>query len=248
MASKVKGALIVSDKTFELIVGRKTKVNPIACVPMGVALVCLTFLFVEDISFLIDGDYGSFFYISLLLVIIIGTLLYCIHNMNLIKKISERRRMGIYEERENRFRLLPPKQQEEIIQIAEHFQKVKRAGCNEHYVWGNFEKVRKSNSLWGGERRFEYIPYTDIMWVHIYNSFIPIIYASEADIFSLELNLKFLCIYTYNGECYRCPGDIDFYRLLRLSVSKVNPMCKFGYTKKLKKEYEHLKRIRKEFK
>jgi hypothetical protein len=248
MTSIVKGALIVSDKTFDLIVGKKTKVKPVGYVTMGVALAYFLLLVAVDTFLWAYGDFEVFWCIAPFTVMLFLALLYSTYNINRMKKISEKRKMGIYEERENKFRQLPPEQQEEIIQITECFQRVKHTGCNEHYVWGSFEKVRKSNSIWGSERKFEYIPYTDIMWVHMYNSFIPIIYASEADIYGLELSLKSICIYTYNGECYRCPSDLDFYRLLRLYIPKINPMCNFGYTKELKNEYEHLKKIRKEFK
>jgi hypothetical protein len=247
----VKGVLIMSDKTLDLIIGRKTglKHSTLVYVCVWYTFIALVAFVAVDLAMLIFSDeiLDTIAFIGLTIGLLI-LFLFMNKKANIFNAVNKKRKERIYEAKEKRFRMLSPEQQAEVVQITEYFQKVNRTGCNEHYVWGTFEKMRKSNALCGGEPKFEYIPYTDIIWVHMVNRSMPIISASMTGMSSWEISQKSICVYTYNGECYRFTAGLDFYRHLREAITNINPTCKFGYTKELQKEYVHLKRIRKEFK
>jgi hypothetical protein len=241
----------MSDKTFDMIIGRKTGLKQSI-----VVYVCVWYIFIAFIAFAIfdivamifDDEILDIVAITGLTIFILIIFLYVNRKANIFKAINRKQTERICEEREKRFRALPPERQEEVVYIAECFQKSNKAGCDNNYVWGKLEKVKKSNSLWGGENRFECIPYTDIMWAHLLNIRLPIVTGNELVVSAREMCYIYVCIYTYNCECYRFKAGVEGFRTLRKKITLVNPNCKFGYTKEFKKEYEHLKRVRKEFK
>jgi hypothetical protein len=228
----------MSDNTMDLIIGKKTglKHSTLVYAVVWYTFIILIAAVVIDLVMLIYCDeILDTIAFSGLTVFFLIIFLFENKKANIFSRMRKKK---LCEEKENKFKLLPPNQQEEIIQIAECYEKVKLDGCNKHYVWGTFEKVKKSNALWGGEPRFEYIPYTDITWVHMINIHNPLIFASSNVVSTWDVSQKSICIYTYNGECYRFKSGLEFYRHLREAITIVNPECKFGYTKELKKEYK----------
>lgn len=192
---------------------------------VGIMLVGSYFIYQED------GAAGLIFLIPCLIIIAFVVLM----SGSMISE-QKRRKNAL----KSKYEHLSSEDKNKVYNMAKKY-KGSNARCNDQYVYGQFSLVKRAKEKLRKEVAFEYIPLTEIVWIHLLKTSIALpTGGSIGDVLVTEtrnLVQSEICIYTYDGQCYKGFGNEELLQKIKEIVKVINPGCKVGYSKELEEEF-----------